>query len=39
MVSTAGGDFDGAELKACGVETGIVKTFEGHSSLIDDQLH
>ncbi|KAG2036653.1 kinase-like domain-containing protein [Suillus americanus] len=35
-VVTAGGDFDGSygELKAYEVETGIVKTFEGHSKII-----
>ncbi|KAJ8591392.1 kinase-like protein [Rhizopogon salebrosus TDB-379] len=29
-VVTAGGDANHAELKACGVEIGIVKTFQGH---------
>jgi WD40 repeat protein len=36
-VATGGGDFgrvDSAELKVCEVETGIVKTFEGHSMSI-----
>jgi WD40 repeat protein len=28
---TGGGDCDSGELKACEVQTGIVKTFEGHS--------
>jgi WD40 repeat protein len=34
-VVTAGGDHEHAELKACGVETGIVKTFKGHSERIN----
>jgi WD40 repeat protein len=33
-VVTGGGYFDRAELKVCEVETGIVKTFEGHSAEI-----
>ncbi|KAJ8582860.1 WD40 repeat-like protein [Rhizopogon salebrosus TDB-379] len=33
-VITAGGDHDPGELKACEVETGIVKTFNGHSQWI-----
>ncbi|KAG1737356.1 hypothetical protein EDD22DRAFT_342942 [Suillus occidentalis] len=33
-VATGGGDVGRAELKVCEVETGIVKTFKGHSSLI-----
>ncbi|KAG2109512.1 hypothetical protein DEU56DRAFT_920332 [Suillus clintonianus] len=34
-VVTAGGDDDTGELKACEVETGIVKEFKGHSRRID----
>jgi WD40 repeat protein len=33
-VITAGGDVKHGELKACEVETGIVKTFKGHSGWI-----
>jgi WD40 repeat protein len=33
-VITAGGDITHGELKACEVETGIVKTFKGHSQQI-----
>ncbi|KAG2120391.1 hypothetical protein DEU56DRAFT_114266 [Suillus clintonianus] len=33
-VVTAGGDDDTGELKACEVETGIVKEFKGHSEKI-----
>ncbi|KAG2112871.1 quinon protein alcohol dehydrogenase-like superfamily [Suillus clintonianus] len=36
-IITAGGEsgeYDAGELKACEVETGIVKTFEGHTSRI-----
>jgi WD40 repeat protein len=33
-VITAGGDYQHGELKACEVETGIVKTFPGHSQEI-----
>ncbi|KAG1849359.1 WD40-repeat-containing domain protein, partial [Suillus tomentosus] len=33
-VVAAGGDWNSTELKACEVETGIVKTFEGHSNQI-----
>ncbi|KAG2112880.1 hypothetical protein DEU56DRAFT_199147 [Suillus clintonianus] len=33
-VVTAGGDDETGELKACEVETGIVKKFEGHSETI-----
>ncbi|KAG2343549.1 WD40 repeat-like protein [Suillus weaverae] len=33
-VVTAGGDWNSAVLKVCEVETGIVKTFEGHSGQI-----
>ncbi|KAG2068973.1 WD40 repeat-like protein [Suillus decipiens] len=33
-VITAGGNLDHAVLKVCEVETGIVKTFEGHSDQI-----
>ncbi|KAG1762204.1 WD40-repeat-containing domain protein [Suillus occidentalis] len=33
-VATGGGDLDRAELKACEVETGILKTFKGHSQTI-----
>ncbi|KAG2120393.1 hypothetical protein DEU56DRAFT_984449 [Suillus clintonianus] len=33
-VVTAGGDDDTGELKACEVETGIVKEFKGHSERI-----
>ncbi|KAG2343572.1 WD40 repeat-like protein [Suillus weaverae] len=34
-VVTGGGNFNTGELKACEVETGIVKTFEGHSDEIN----
>lgn len=34
-VVTGDGDGDRGELKACEVETGIVKTFEGHSGRIN----
>ncbi|KIK38496.1 hypothetical protein CY34DRAFT_809293 [Suillus luteus UH-Slu-Lm8-n1] len=34
-VATGGGDDDCGELKACEVETGIVKTFKGHLDLIN----
>ncbi|KAG1760177.1 WD40-repeat-containing domain protein [Suillus occidentalis] len=33
-VATAGGEWDTPKLKVCDVETGIVKTFKGHSSTI-----
>jgi WD40 repeat protein len=33
-VVTAGGDENGGELKACEVETGMVKRFQGHSRVI-----
>ncbi|KAG2055095.1 WD40 repeat-like protein [Suillus hirtellus] len=33
-VVAAGGDWNSVELKVCEVETGIVKTFEGHSNQI-----
>ncbi|KAG2069008.1 WD40 repeat-like protein [Suillus decipiens] len=33
-VVTSSGDWDSGELKACEVETGIVKIFEGHSQYI-----
>ncbi|KAG2739959.1 WD40 repeat-like protein, partial [Suillus brevipes Sb2] len=33
-VVSGGGDVDRAELKVCEVETGIVKTFKGHSNFI-----
>ncbi|KAG2745611.1 WD40 repeat-like protein [Suillus brevipes Sb2] len=33
-VATGGGDRNTAEVKVCEVETGIVKTFEGHSQTI-----
>jgi tricorn protease-like protein len=33
-VATGGGDNDRGELKVCEVETGIVKTFKGHSRTI-----
>ncbi|KAG2087457.1 WD40-repeat-containing domain protein [Suillus discolor] len=33
-VVAAGGDWNSTELKVCEVETGIVKTFEGHSNQI-----
>jgi WD40 repeat protein len=33
-VITAGGDENRGELKACEVETGMVKTFQGHSQAI-----
>jgi WD40 repeat protein len=33
-IVSGGGDWSGAELKACEVETEIVKTFEGHLNLI-----
>jgi WD40 repeat protein len=33
-VATGGGDVGRAELKVCEVETGIVKTFKGHSNQI-----
>ncbi|KAG2068979.1 WD40 repeat-like protein [Suillus decipiens] len=33
-VVTAGGDDDRGELKACEVETGVVKTFKGHALKI-----
>ncbi|KAG2055093.1 WD40 repeat-like protein [Suillus hirtellus] len=32
---TGGGDWKSAQLKACEIETGIVKTFEGHSERIN----
>jgi WD40 repeat protein len=34
-VVTAGGDVDRGVLKACEVETGIVRTFEGHSRRVN----
>ncbi|KIK33803.1 hypothetical protein CY34DRAFT_98985, partial [Suillus luteus UH-Slu-Lm8-n1] len=34
-VATGGGDDDRVELQACEVETGIVKTFKGHSDHIN----
>jgi WD40 repeat protein len=34
-VATGGGNWNSAELKACEVETGIVKTFGGHSQTIN----
>jgi WD40 repeat protein len=34
-VATGGGEWNRAELKACEVETGIVKTFKGHSNFIN----
>ncbi|KAG2122221.1 WD40-repeat-containing domain protein [Suillus clintonianus] len=33
-VSIGGGELDNGELKACEVETGIVKTFQGHSQRV-----
>ncbi|KAJ8596133.1 WD40 repeat-like protein [Rhizopogon salebrosus TDB-379] len=33
-VITGGGEFEHGELKACEVETGIMKTFQGHSEEI-----
>jgi WD40 repeat protein len=33
-IVTGGGDWNSAELKACEVETGITKTFKGHSGVI-----
>jgi len=33
-VITAGGDQDLGELKACEVETGMMKAFEGHSDIV-----
>jgi WD40 repeat protein len=33
-VVTTGGDGDHEQLKACEVETGIIKTFGGHSMKI-----
>jgi WD40 repeat protein len=33
--ATGGGDLNRAELRACEVETGILKTFKGHSSRIE----
>ncbi|KAG1811635.1 WD40-repeat-containing domain protein [Suillus variegatus] len=35
VVTASGGDGDRAELKACEVETGIVRTFAGHSRRIN----
>ncbi|KAJ8582856.1 WD40 repeat-like protein [Rhizopogon salebrosus TDB-379] len=34
-VITAGGDYTRGELKACEMETGIVKTFQGHSGEVN----
>ncbi|KAG2352023.1 WD40 repeat-like protein, partial [Suillus spraguei] len=34
-IVTADGDWNGGRLKACEVETGIVKIFEGHSQYIN----
>ncbi|KAG1821532.1 WD40-repeat-containing domain protein [Suillus subaureus] len=33
-VITGGGDYNSAELKACEIETGIVKQLQGHSRMI-----
>jgi WD40 repeat protein len=34
-VITAGGEYEHGELKACEIETGIVKTFKGHSQWVE----
>jgi WD40 repeat protein len=34
-IITAGGDDERGELKACEVETGMVKTYQGHSRIIN----
>ncbi|KAG1794671.1 WD40-repeat-containing domain protein [Suillus plorans] len=34
-IVTGGGDWNSAQLKACEIGTGIVKTFEGHSERIN----
>jgi hypothetical protein len=34
-IITAGGDNERGELKACEVETGMVKTYQGHSGVIN----